>query len=108
MISLPDQSSKMINIDDILNLDLSSLLDSPEMIMAYLDSVLEDKDPELLKAAIKTISQSPALPLLIKGNKGAKDTLQSLTVNSTQPFFEFADKVCEALGFRLGVQPITT
>jgi len=96
-----------MRVEDLPEFNFSKHLDTPERVAAYLDAVLQERDIELLKEAIVDIYNSPGIDKISKHRKASKDHLQSLAAQSTQPFFEFADKVCEALGFRLGVQPIT-
>jgi len=97
-----------MRVEDLPDFNFSKHLDTPERVAAYLDAVLQEKDIELLKEAIVDIYNSPGIDKITKYRKVSKDSLQSLTVQNTQSFFEFANKVCEALGFRLGVQPLTT
>ena len=42
--------------------DTADFLDSPEAILAYVEAVFEDGDPELIALALNTVARAKGLP----------------------------------------------
>ena len=83
--------------------DAASTLQSKEDIAAYLDAVLEDGDPELLKAALGDIARAKGMTEVARAaNLGRANLYKALSPEGNPEFVTVA-KVLRALGLRLSV-----
>lgn len=83
--------------------DAASALESKEDIAVYLDAVLEDGDPDLLKAALGDIARAKGMTDVARAaNLGRANLYKALSPEGNPEFVTVA-KVLRALGLRLSV-----
>jgi probable addiction module antidote protein len=83
--------------------DTAETLETKEDIAAYLDAVLEDGDPELLKAALGDIARAKGMTVIAKAaGLGRANLYKSLSPDGN-PEFATVAKVLKALGLRLTI-----
>jgi probable addiction module antidote protein len=83
--------------------DAAKTLETKEDIAAYLDAVLEDGDPELLKAALGDIARAKGMTGIAKAaGLGRANLYKSLSPDGN-PEFTTVAKVLKALGLRLTI-----
>ena len=83
--------------------DAAATLRSKEDIAAYLDAVLEDGDPELLKAALGDIARAKGMTDVARAAGLGRASLYKALSAEGNPEFVTVAKVLRALGFRLSV-----
>jgi probable addiction module antidote protein len=83
--------------------DAAATLRSKEDIAAYLDAVLEDGDPELLKAALGDIARAKGMTDVARAAGLGRASLYKALSEEGNPEFVTIAKVLRALGFRLSV-----
>jgi probable addiction module antidote protein len=83
--------------------DAADYLETKEDIAAYLDAVLEDGDPELLKAALGDIARSKGMTDIAKAAGLARSNLYKALSPAGNPEFATVASVLKALGLRLSV-----
>lgn len=74
-----------------------------EDIAAYLDAVLEDGDPELLKAALGDIARAKGMAEIAEAAGLGRTNLYKALSPDGNPEFATVAKVLKALGLRLSV-----
>ena len=81
--------------------DAADTLETKEDIAAYLDAVLEDGDPDLLKAALGDIARAKGMTEIAQAaGLGSANLYKALTPDGN-PEFATVLKVVRALGLRL-------
>ncbi len=83
--------------------DAAATLRSKEDMAAYLDAVLEDGDPELLKAALGDIARAKGMTDVARAAGLGRASLYKALSAEGNPEFVTVAKVLRALGFRLSV-----
>lgn len=83
--------------------DAADALATKEDIAAYLDAVLEEDDPELLKAALGDIARSKGMTQLARAARVSRTNLYKALSPDGNPEFATVVKVLRALGLRLTV-----
>jgi probable addiction module antidote protein len=83
--------------------DAADALATKEDIVAYLDAVLEEDDPELLKAALGDIARSKGMTQLARAARVSRTNLYKALSPDGNPEFATVVKVLRALGLRLMV-----
>jgi len=83
--------------------DTAEILKTKEDIVAYLDAVLEDGDPDLLKAALDNIARSKGMTEIAKSAGLGRANLYKALSPDGNPEFGTVVKVLRALGLRLTV-----
>ncbi len=83
--------------------DAADTLETKEDIAAYLDAVLEDGDPELLKAALGDIARSRGMTQMAKASGLGRANLYKALSPDGAPEFATVARVLKALGLRLAV-----
>jgi probable addiction module antidote protein len=78
-------------------------LESKEDIAAYLDAVLEDGDPDLLKAALGDIARAKGMSEIAQAAGLGRANLYKALSPDGNPEFATVAKVLKALGLRLSV-----
>jgi probable addiction module antidote protein len=83
--------------------DAAETLQTRDDIAAYLDAVLEDGDPDLLKAALGDIARAKGMTEIARAARlGRADLYKALSPDGN-PEFATVAKVLRALGFRLTI-----
>jgi probable addiction module antidote protein len=83
--------------------DAADYLETKEDIAAYLDAVLEDGDPNLLKAALGDIARSKGMTEIAKEAGLSRSSLYKAPSPDGNPEFATVASVLKALGLRLSV-----
>jgi probable addiction module antidote protein len=83
--------------------DAADSLETKEDIAAYLDAVLEDGDPDLLKAALGDIARAKGMTEIAQAAGLGRANLYKALSPEGNPEFATVAKVLKALGLRLSV-----
>ncbi|HLY04579.1 MAG TPA: addiction module antidote protein [Rhizomicrobium sp.] len=86
-----------------LRWDVADVLESKEDIASYLDAVLEDGDPELLKAALGDIARAKGMTEISEASGLGRANLYKALSPDGNPEFATVARVLKALGLRLSV-----
>jgi len=81
----------------------ADLLQTKEDIAAYLDAVLEDGDPALLRAALGDVARSRGMTELARAAGLGRANLYKALSAEGNPEFDTVAKVLRALGLRFRV-----
>jgi probable addiction module antidote protein len=81
-------------------------LRSKEDIAAFLDAVLEDGDPELLKAALGGIARAKGMTEIARDSKLGRASLNKALSPRGKPGLVTVARVPRALGLRLSVSSL--
>jgi probable addiction module antidote protein len=87
--------------------DVADILKTKEAIAAYLDAVLEDGDPELLKDALGAIARSKGMTDIAKEAGLGRSSLYRALSPDGNPEFATVASVLKALGLRLSVARVS-
>lgn len=85
------------------NWDAADTLETREDIAAYLDAVLEDGDPDLLKAALGDIARARGMTEIAQAAGLGRANLYKALSPAGNPEFATVARVLKALGLRLTV-----
>ena len=83
--------------------DAADTLETKADIAAYLDAVLEDGDPELLKAALGDIARAKGMTEIAQAAGLGRANLDEALSPEGSPEFVSVARVLKALGLRLSV-----
>ncbi len=83
--------------------DAADSLETKEDIAAYLDAVLEDGDPDLLKAALGDIARARGMTEIAQAAGLGRANLYKALSPDGNPEFATVARVLKALGLRLSV-----
>jgi probable addiction module antidote protein len=83
--------------------DVAEHLGSEEAIAAYLDAVMEDGDPELVKAALKDVARARGMSDVASKAGITRAGLYKALGESGNPSFATVMSIMSALGVRLRV-----
>ncbi len=83
--------------------DAADTLRTKEDIAAYLDAILEDGDPELLKAALGDVARSKGMTEIADATGLGRTNLYKALSPEGNPEFATVAKVLKALGLRLRI-----
>lgn len=83
--------------------DAAESLKTKKDIAAYLDAVLEDGDPELLKAALGDVARAKGMSELARASGLGRANLYKALSSTGNPEFATVAKVVRALGLRLTI-----
>ena len=84
--------------------DPAEHIKSKEDVAAYLDAILEDDDPELLKVALGDIARSKGMSEVARTVGMSRASLYKALSPEGNPEFATVAKVLHALGLRVGVR----
>ena len=85
--------------------DGAEFLTTPERIAAYLDVVLEEGDPEMLKIALGNIARAKGMAEIAKKAGVQRESLYKSLSAGGNPALTTIAGVLKALGLRLSVRP---
>jgi probable addiction module antidote protein len=85
--------------------DTAELLTTPERVAAYLEVVLEDNDPELLKSALNDIARSKGMAEIAEKAGVNRQALYRALSPEGNPSLSTLIGVVKALGLKLHVVP---
>ena len=84
--------------------DVAEHLNSPEMIAAYLEVVLEEDDPKLLQAALGDIARARGMTAIAQEAGVTRDALYKGLSETGDPRLSTLMGVVKALGLHLSVR----
>jgi probable addiction module antidote protein len=90
-------------METVSNWDTAEFLETRESVMAYLEAVLEEKDPSLLLKAIGNIARSKGMVKLARELKLDRAGLYESFSPKGNPSFTTVVKVLDNLGFELNI-----
>lgn len=85
--------------------DPAEYLDSPEMIAAYLEAVLEEGDASLIAAALGDIAKAKGMSQIAKDAGVSRDSLYKSLRGGGNPTLATLVGVLRSLGLHLSVEP---
>ena len=97
---------KRIKVDDLPEFGAAPYLENEEAIAAYLTDILEANDAGLLAAAMGTIARARGMSEIAKSAGITREALYKALRPGSDPRFDTLNRVCNALGVRLVVQPL--
>lgn len=83
--------------------DAAESLETKADIVAYLDAVLEDGDPDLLKAALGDIARAKGMTEIARAAGLGRANLYKALSPEGNPEFATVAKILKALGLRLKI-----
>lgn len=86
--------------------DAADYLDSPEMIAAYIEAILEDCDDALITAALGDIARSKGMTEIAKKTGVTREGLYKALSAGGDPKLSTFLAVLKSLGLRLSVKPL--
>ena len=98
--------TKPIKLSSLPEFDITLYLDSDEAIADYLNTVIEDGDSSLLAAALGDIARARGMAEIAHVSGLTREALYKALKPNAKPRFETINKVCNALGVRMHVEPI--
>ena len=87
----------------IADWDGAEFLTTPERIAAYLEVVLEEGDPDMIKVALGNIARSKGMTEIERATGIRRTTLYRALSPEGNPEFATVASVLDALGLRLSV-----
>ena len=84
--------------------DAADHLTDKESIAAYLDAVLEDGDPELIRAALGDVARAKGMAEIAAATGLNRTSLYKALSQDGNPEFATVVKVLHSLGLRVGVR----
>ena len=97
--------TKKIRIADLPDFDPAEHLRSRQDVAAYLAAVIEENDPTFVAPALDDLARACGMSEIAKTTGITREALYKALRPSAQPRFDTINRVCEALGVRLVVQP---
>ncbi len=85
--------------------DVSEYLDSEEMIAAYLTSIIEDNDWDLLIEAIGHVAKARGMSKIAEESGLGRESLYKSFSKNSQPRFETVMKVLSAMHIKINILP---
>ena len=86
--------------------DAADILDSPEMIAAYIDAALEDGDPALIAAALGDVARAKGMSKIAKETGVTREGLYKALSAEGDPRLTTFLGVIKSLGLHITVRPI--
>ena len=86
--------------------DAADYLDSPEMIAAYIEAILEDCDDALIASAFGDIARSKGMTEIAKKTGVTREGLYKALRAGGDPKLSTFLAVLKSLGLRLSVKPL--
>jgi len=87
--------------------DIADYLDSKEMIIAYLNTVLEEGDDSAIITAIGHIAKSIGMTKIAEETGLSRPSLYKALSEGAKPQFETILKVLRAIGGKIKIEPET-
>lgn len=86
--------------------DTAEILDSPEMVAAYIDAILEDGDAGLIASALGDIARSKGMTEIAQKTGVTREGLYKALSAAGDPKLSTFIAVLKSLGLRLSVKPL--
>ena len=84
----------------------ADVLDSPEMIAAYIEAALEDGDPALIAAALGNVARAKGMSKIAKRTGVTREGLYKALSAEGDPRLTTFLGVIKSLGLHISVRPI--
>ena len=97
--------NKRTNVDDLPEFDAAPYLGTDTAIAAYLTDILEANDAALLASALGDIARARGMSEIARSAGITREALYKALRPGSAPRFDTVNRVCNALGVRLVVQP---
>lgn len=78
---------------------------TPDIADEYLQAVLEDGDPLLLKATLRDLAKIKGMTNLARETKLNRESLYRALSETGNPSFNTITKIVNALGYKITLQP---
>jgi len=98
--------TEAIRVDELPEFDPAEHLRDEGDIAAYLTQVIEDGDPSELAHALGVAARSRGMTEVAAASGRAREGLYKALRAGAQPRFDTVNRVCQALGLKLVVQPV--
>lgn len=85
--------------------DTAEFLDSPEMVAAYVEAVMEEGDPELIALALGNIARSKGMTEIAKKTGVTREGLYKALSTEGDPKLSTFLGVLKSLGLQMSVKP---
>ncbi len=85
----------------LINFDVSEYLDSEESIAAYLSSIIEEGDLQLLLAAISDVAKARGMSKIASDSGLGRESLYKALKPESKPRFETILKILSSLGVKI-------
>ena len=96
--------TRRIKAADLPQFDPAEYLDSDEAVAAHLNDIISANDAALLAAALGDIARARGMAVIAKASGLTREALYNALRPDSQPRFDTINRVCLALGLRLGVR----
>ncbi|SDK14123.1 probable addiction module antidote protein [Methylophilus rhizosphaerae] len=96
---------KKTHVNKLAAFDTAAYLTSETAIAAYLTDIIEANDPGLLADALGTIARTRGMSEIANETGIGRTALYKALRSDSAPRFDTINKVCQALGLQLIVQP---
>ncbi len=91
-------------VTEVMDLDISEYLDSPEMIQEYINAAIETGDSDLLRLALGDVAKAKGMTDIAKTTNLSRQNLYKAFSSDGSPKLDTVQKVLHALGLRLKVE----
>ncbi|MBF4987118.1 addiction module antidote protein [Methylophilus sp. 14] len=95
-----------INIENLAEFDSAAYLTNEVAIAAYLTEIIQANDASLLADALGTIARARGMTEVANDTDIGRTALYKALRAGSAPRFDTINKVCQALGVKLVVQPL--
>ncbi len=96
----------MVQVADLPVFDAADYLDSEEMMMAYLNAILDENDPALLASALGDIAKARGMTQIAQAAGIGRESLYKALRDGASPRFDTISRVLNALGIKLVAVPV--
>ena len=90
---------------EVSDWDVTEYLDSPEMIAAYLQAVMEENDPKLFQAAVGDVARAKGATAIAQEAGISRDTLYKSFSENGDPRLSTLISVLQILGLQFSIEP---
>jgi len=91
--------------DGLSTFDMAEYLDTKEDVAEYLNQVLADNEDGELAEAIGCIAKARGIAEIAKASGLTREELYKDLMEDSQPSLDTIQRICKALGLKLGVVP---
>ena len=95
-----------VNSLHVTPFDVSDYLDNEELIAEYLTVALDDSDPDAFLAAVNDVAKARGLSTVAAVAGLGRESLYKTLRPGAKPRFETVRRLLDALGVKLGVEPV--
>ena len=95
-----------VNPLNVAPFDVSDYLDNEELIAEYLSVALDDPDPDAFLAAVSDVAKARGISTVAAFAGLGRESLYKALRPGAKPRFETVRRLLDALGVKLGVEPV--